>query len=251
MCHVDVENRAEQRRFKAFSDGITALAFSPDGLLLASGAGYSEQEIKLWAVSTGAAAGELVGHRSWITDLVFTQDGKTLLSSSGDQTIRLWDIPTRRAVGTLRGHYNEVYAITLANDGHTLLSGSKDGEVCLWDTRRKQEDAGYSVALTPVRFIRFLPRGDGFVSLNRDGYVGIWDAKKMQETERITSWGPDNLGIVISPDGKVVGAGDSHGNLKFWDLAARHELTNFNLQSVPSWPAKYLTQRKRVAGYRR
>jgi WD40 repeat protein len=240
----DARTHVEQFRFKAFPDGISALAFSPDGEFLASGAGYSEQQIKLWNVSTGTAAGELVGHRSWVTSLAFAPDGKTLISGSGDQTIRFWDISSRREVGVLCGHQNEIYTVVLANDGHTLISGSKDGEVCIWDSRRKHENEGYATAPTRVHYIRFLPRGAGFISLDRDNSVGVWDSAKMEETRRISEWGSDNVGISVSPDGKLVAAGDRHGKLKFWDLTAGHELTNFTFQNVPSWPGRFLNNGK-------
>ena len=73
------------------------LIFSPDGKILlntqmqlfddARGMGFV---IKLWDIN-GDDLATLSGHTNNITTLVFSPDGKTLASSSGDGTVLLWD----------------------------------------------------------------------------------------------------------------------------------------------------------------
>ncbi|PYJ59857.1 MAG: hypothetical protein DME24_11585, partial [Verrucomicrobia bacterium] len=91
----DLITQSEKSRFVAHAEGITALAFSPDGTLVASGSGYADGSVKLWQVPTGEPAGTLLGHNAWIPGLAFAPDGKTLASASSDQTIRLWDVAKR------------------------------------------------------------------------------------------------------------------------------------------------------------
>src|SRR5262249_33348393 len=81
----------------------TALAFSPDGTVLASGG--RDGSLELWSVATGEQIGApLLGHHMQIFGLAFSPDGKTLASGSEDRTIILWDVKTGRALGTLAGH---------------------------------------------------------------------------------------------------------------------------------------------------
>jgi WD40 repeat protein len=84
------------------------LAFSPDGSILASGAGFADSTIRLWDARSGRALGQLTGNRGWTGQLEFLADGKHLVSCSADQTLRLWDLETRTAVRTFRGHKTEV-----------------------------------------------------------------------------------------------------------------------------------------------
>lgn len=78
---------------KPRSEGIhswQALAFSPNGKLLA--AGGEDYSIQLWDVTTGKDLASFIGHEGWIHCLAFSPDGKTLASGSEDKTIKLWDV---------------------------------------------------------------------------------------------------------------------------------------------------------------
>ena len=119
------------------------VAFSPDSSTLLTGAGFTDSTIRLWDAHSGKASGSLEGHRSWVSDLLFTPDGKRLISSSGDQTIRLWDWATRKPAGVLRGHLGEIDGLAMAPDGRTLASHCKDGSIYLWDLTKPSRHLGY------------------------------------------------------------------------------------------------------------
>ena len=131
---VDLRDGKELWSAVAAKQFVTALAFSPDGKMLASAAGYGESDIRLWDVATGKEIGRLEGHNSWVSSLVFWPDGGKLASASADQTIRIWDVASRKCLDVMRGHRDEVWRLALLPDNRTLVSGGKDGEVCLWDT---------------------------------------------------------------------------------------------------------------------
>src|SRR5665213_1980079 len=87
---IDLRDGKELWNAPASKQNISALAFSPDGKILASSAAYAESDIRLWDVATGKEIGRLDGHQSWVGALVFWPDGSKLASASADQTIRIW-----------------------------------------------------------------------------------------------------------------------------------------------------------------
>jgi len=80
--------------------GVLAIAFSPDGKLLASvtmlddrvpaPGQFRKPEIKLWDVGTGKEIASLEGHTQHVYGVAFSADGKLLATASFDRTIKLW-----------------------------------------------------------------------------------------------------------------------------------------------------------------
>ncbi|MEH2449756.1 MAG: AAA-like domain-containing protein, partial [Nostoc sp.] len=75
----------------------------------------------------------LEGHSDFVNSVVFSPDGKTLASASGDKTIKLWNLDTGKEITTLKGHSDFVYSVVFSPDGKTLASASRDKTIKLWN----------------------------------------------------------------------------------------------------------------------
>lgn len=122
---------------------MTTLALSPDGRVLASCVGYEDPTIRVWEAATGRLLVRLDGHTSWVGKLVFTRDGRYLISAAADQSIRFWDTNTWTETKVLRGHTDEVHAVAVSETAQLVASTGKDGNLMLWKADATSASDGY------------------------------------------------------------------------------------------------------------
>jgi WD40 repeat protein len=108
------------------------IAFSPDGLQLATGS--EENTVKVYDVQSGRALQTLRGHTADVHTVAFSPgDGRRIASAGEDSTVKIWDARTGRLVRSFRGHAALVSSVAFSPDGRTLYSGSRDHTVKSWD----------------------------------------------------------------------------------------------------------------------
>jgi WD40 repeat protein len=110
---------------------VHAVAFSPDGKLLA--AGGADGQVLLFQVADGKLVRALPGHTGAVTALAFHPGGAVLASASKDRTVRLWGVADGQALKTLEGHTSWVQGLAFFARGTRLVSVGADGGVRLWD----------------------------------------------------------------------------------------------------------------------
>jgi len=94
----NVDSQELVNSFSGHDLRVNALAFSPDGEILASGS--NDSTVRIWNVKSGKQLHNLKGHSSNIGSIAFTQDGKRLISSGGGG-IRIWDCDTGELIHCL------------------------------------------------------------------------------------------------------------------------------------------------------
>jgi WD40 repeat protein len=109
-------------------DGLTSVAFSADGTLMAS----CGSSVQLWR--TAKLLGKPRTLRKDIpgSSLAFAPDGRILVVGSS-RSLCLFDVQTGRLFATLTGHTATVSSVAFSPDGKTIASGSADYTVRLWD----------------------------------------------------------------------------------------------------------------------
>jgi WD40 repeat protein len=239
---IDLTAGQERWSADATNDRLVALAFSPDGRILVTSAGFSESDVRLWDVASGKELGRLEGHRGFVQAIVFWPDGKTLASASGDQTIRLWDVKTRALLKTLRGHKLEVHSLALFPDGRTLASGCKDGAVYLWDTAATRAGTAHVRLPKPIFAWQFAADSKSVVTVDPDGRIERWNGDMFETRSEAMEIGKirgaESVQIITDPP--MVAVGTSSGQAQVWDWAQRVRLWQFNASSEAVYPIKFL-----------
>ena len=219
------------------TDGVTDLAFSPDGQTLATS---RRDEVQLWNVITGEQIGSLTndGHR--VGSLAFSPEGRFLATGGADQTVTLWDVPTRQQTAQLRGHRGEVISVAFSPDGQMLASGSKDKTAMLWSIHPKRavttvtnvvsrpifSPDGRLVAAGINQGTSALSADGGFVPADiNQGRVAVWDVATL-EVKAIFDGASD--AVAFSSDGSALVTRGPNYFLKTFDLATLAERTTIS-----------------------
>jgi WD40 repeat protein/serine/threonine protein kinase len=222
---------------------ITALAFSPDGKILATAAGFNESDIHLWDTATGQEIGSLKGHHSWVSSLVFWPDGKKLASASADQTVRIWDMASRKCLDVLHGHRLEVWRLALLPDGKTLVSGAKDGTVCFWDTSvtHPREPRSIIPIHENVYDWNFSPDSQSVLTVDYQHHQVVrWSGPGFQQQERFLDPGTHFSSDEFSQDGRFLAFGFTNGVLQVWDVSRRVLLRQWTNTTDNVWTVTFL-----------
>jgi WD40 repeat protein len=141
----NLETGLEIRRLLGHRSSVNAISFSPDGRLLVSASGFvpedpaappigSDDTVRLWNIETGQEVQRLKSHTRYVYKVVFSPDGRFIVSSSGDRTIRIWDLCTKECTAIITRKFHKVGGLALSSDGRYMVSGSSEKyEPQLWD----------------------------------------------------------------------------------------------------------------------
>ncbi|MGE0777673.1 toll/interleukin-1 receptor domain-containing protein [Mycolicibacterium sp.] len=154
-----------------------AVAFSPDGELLASG---SEVAIHMWDPDERERAGDpLEGLDEYITSVAFAPDGDRLVAGSGDHRLRLFDVPERRMLSVSPPEQAIMGTVAFSGDGDHVVTGAVDGTVRLWSvTGDELRPVGSPLVghEEQVSRVAFTADGTRFVSASLDATLREWPA---------------------------------------------------------------------------
>jgi WD40 repeat protein/serine/threonine protein kinase len=147
VATIDIWDVRQARLLTSLSDNREThfTAFSPDGLLFASGGAHGI--VKLWNLTSPAEPRTLKVHDVTVRSMAFSPDGRLFATGSSDQSIKLWDRATGTNLLTFRGHEDRVRPVVFSPDGTRLASGSADGTVKLWNPAAVPESQVLDFAL--------------------------------------------------------------------------------------------------------
>lgn len=193
---------------------VQAIAFSPDGKLLASA---DLRGVRLWEVATGAPV-RIFGVPTWVYDVAFSPDGKLLAAASGqpDNAIRIWEVDSGQLVRVLQDHRDEVLSVAFHPEGRLLASSSSDTSVQLWDLSSGQMVWARAGHLLPVPSVAFSPNGKIFASGSVDQTIHLRDAATGDLQRTLRGHRGPILAVAFSPDGKLLASASFDQTVRLW-----------------------------------
>lgn len=187
-----------------------ALAFSPDGRLLASAAGpgvsaSDDPGVSLWRIDALQLVGKLKpAQNRRAKAIAFHPDGKSLAVAYLDGAILLWDVASREPTGEpLKATFGAT-SLAFSPDGRYILSSSGDRDVVLWDVaRRRRAPARLPQFAGAVEEVAFGPDGTSAAVVTREHGVTVWNVESGQLLPAPLSIAGDRVtAFAFHPDGQ-------------------------------------------------
>ncbi len=168
------------------SDTIFGIDFSPDGLLLASGA--ADRLVKVFDVATGALTNSFEGHTHHVLDVAWRGDGKMLASAGADNTIKFWDYISGDQLRALQPQDKEATSIAFIGTSPRMISSWGDKVVRLIDSDSAQAKRTYAGPTDFLYCAAVTADGRIVVAGGQDGNLFEWmveDGKLLQKFEPV------------------------------------------------------------------
>jgi WD40 repeat protein len=200
-----------------FETPIRSVAFSPDGLILATGA--NDGNITLWDMDMASKLATLPGHTDWIRSVAFSPDGQWLASGSDDTSVLVWDVDNPTALPeALFGHEDWVRSVSFSPDSQTLATGSDDHTVRLWDVSDFTTAPTVLDSESYIFSVAFSPDGETLAAGSESG-IYLWNLNDPSASPVILEGHSDWVeSVAFSPDGHYLASGSDDRSVLVWDM---------------------------------
>ncbi len=198
-----VSSGKELAALRHFGTQVWAVAFSPDGALVATTSWKgSPSLVTLWDVKTRSAVARMAGHMGPAWTVAFSPDGKELATGGVDKSVRIWSVTQKRQIANMKHHRGDVTRVVFAPRGPFLISTSVDRSVALWLRPLESVVASHRAHRNHIWSVAVSPDGGRIATGSLDGEARLWELKPNGRVKKLYSMDSPLFLLRYSRDGE-------------------------------------------------
>lgn len=224
--HLHTRANEAHVEWQAHPEQVTSVAFSRNGLLLATTSG--DKTLRLWSTQSRRLLHECKGHTAAVWSAAFSPDNTRVVSGSSDGTIRVWNAVSGAEIAQYPTDGRGITAVDWSSDGDTiaasswLLNKGVVGIIRLFDARTGARKRAIDFGAKPITAVRFSPDARSLAAATWDSWLGLWDLTSNAEPV-IAKVSPEDgayaamQSLAYHPNGKRVAVAGKDGRVRVFD----------------------------------
>jgi len=236
------------------SSTVTALAFSPDGKIIAHG--QYDKSITLSMVETGEVLkiiNPVLDENRYFHDskftLNFSPDGKILASGDEQGVIKLWSVETGKLIEQIKAHRYHLRSLSFSVDGNALFScdgytikkwkmvvkeypGSdnttEDEDILASDWQSVIDNSIHTITEIHPWFLQFSPDGKYLAMWGEGSAISIFSATTGKYVRSIYAYRDNVKSITFNSSGSILATTGSENNIVLWSIETGDEIRRFD-----------------------
>lgn len=157
-------------------------------------------------------------HIETIWSVVFSPDGKSLLTGSADQSARVWDIATRQQ-RLLLDHTSIIRVVAFSHDGQLIATTGEDGVTRLWDAQSGKLLQQFIGHIGTIFAVAFTPDDQTLLTAGIDKTARLWNVKTGKELGQFQGHTGKLRAAALSADGTRMATASEDKTAIVWDVA--------------------------------
>lgn len=196
---------------------VTALAFSDDGTILATG--HDDGRVIFWDTRAYSKLGEIGAHPKPISAVAFAGNGEAVATAGEDRIVRVWDVASHRKLGELASHTDRIPALVWSPDGSLLISAGWDTSARVWSPAQSDPLILLNSHADQVTTLAFHPTANQVATADSDHDIHLWPDPVRGRSGQVLRGHADEIrSLAYSPDGTKLASAGADQVIHLWNV---------------------------------